>query len=174
MLLAHVGSVAGVERLGIPTSNMQDATQGFRTLWSNIVGQVTAFPSALAAGATWDPTMVYEYAVAVGAEFRAKGANVILGPSVNVHRVARNGRNGEYISGEDGALGAPLAAAYVRGVQSQGVACVVKHFVLNQQETNRNSASSNTTDRVLWEVCYVPAVHTARYPQPRARPRETL
>mgnify|MGYP002634965888 CR=1 FL=1 len=59
---------------------------------------------------------------------------VVLGPGVNVHRVPLNGRNAEYISGEEPALGAALAAAYVRGLQGVGVAAVAKHFALNQQE----------------------------------------
>lgn len=75
----------------------------------------------------------HRYARAIGTEFRRKGANVVLGPSVNVHRVPRNGRNGEYISGEDAQLGAPLTAAYVRGMQAVGVACTVKHWILNSQ-----------------------------------------
>ena len=74
---------------------------------------MTAFPSALAAAASWDPSLVFRWAAAIGAEFRAKGANVVLGPSVNVHRIPRGGRNGEYLSGEDPALGVPLADAYV-------------------------------------------------------------
>tara|TARA_B100000795_G_scaffold256769_1_gene229437 strand:- start:498 stop:800 length:303 start_codon:yes stop_codon:yes gene_type:complete len=66
----------------------------------------------------------------------------ITGPSVNVHRVARNGRNFEYLSGEDPYLGSQLVPAYVQGVQGAGVMAVTKHFALNQQETHRDSASS--------------------------------
>ena len=138
---------------------MQDAGQGFRTLYENNVGQVTSFRSALAAAATWDVTTVYRWARAIAAEFRSKGANVILGPSVNVHRVARNGRNGEYLSGEDPNLGSPLAAAYVRGAQSMGVACIVKHFLLNSQETNRNTQSSDASMRTIREV-YLPPLQS--------------
>ena len=87
--------------------------------------------------ATWDPALVLEFATALGEEFKGKGANVILGPSLNVHRVARNGRNFEYISGEDPYLGSQLVPAYVRGVHSTGVATVMKHYTLNQQETSR-------------------------------------
>ena len=81
----------------------------------------------------WDVELTRRFASALGSEFKRKGANVILGPSVNVHRIALNGRNAEYLSGEDGQLGAPLAAAYVQGVQSAGVGATVKHFVLNNQ-----------------------------------------
>ena len=152
----YVSQVRGIPRLGIPSTNMQDAGQGFRTVHSKQYGQVTSFPCQLAAAATWDVTLMYRYARAIGDEFNAKGANMILGPAVNVHRVARNGRNAEYLSGEDPALGAPMADAYVRGVQSAGVAAVVKHFVLNGQETNRGWESSDVSDRVLWEVYYPP------------------
>ena len=61
--------------------------------------QVTSWPSAIAVAASWDVTIAYSYAAAIGREFRAKGANVILGPSVNVHRTPFNGRNAEYLSG---------------------------------------------------------------------------
>ena len=155
-----VGNIRGVPRFGIPSQNAQDAGQGFRTSLATQVGQVTSFPCALSAAATWDPTLVYRYAAAIGREFRTKGANVILGPSVNVHRVAKGGRNAEYISGEDGALGGPLAAAYVRGVQSEGVAAVVKHWVLNSQETKREWGSSDASERTLMEV-YVPPFQAA-------------
>ena len=83
-------------------------------------------------------------------------ANVVLGPGVNVQRVPLNGRNAEYISGEEPSLGAALAAAYVRGVQSVGVAAVPKHFVLNQQETHRTDVDSTIDSRTLWEVYYPP------------------
>lgn len=152
----YVGSMYAIPRLGIPSIKMQDAGQGFRTIDARNVGRVTAWPCLLAVAATWDVTLTGRFAAALGSEFKAKGANVILGPSVNVHRIARNGRNAEYLSGEDPALGAALTAAYVRGVQSAGVAATAKHFVLNSQETNRNSASSDASDRALWEVYYPP------------------
>ena len=68
--------------------------------------------------------------------------SVVLGPGLNVQRVALNGRNAEYLSGEEPSLGARLAAAYVRGVQSEGVAAVAKHFVGNNQETDRTSTGN--------------------------------
>lgn len=67
----------------------------------------------------------------------AQGANVILGPSINVHRIARNGRNTEYLSGEEPLIGEVMAAEYVKGVQSMGVAAVPKHYILNSQEEHR-------------------------------------
>ncbi|KAL3892781.1 MAG: hypothetical protein SGPRY_014792 [Prymnesium sp.] len=135
----YIGNTLAVPRLGVPSINMQDASSGFRTIDQSIEGTVTQWPSMMALSASWDDQLTYDLAAAIGREFRLKGANVILGPGVNVQRVARNGRNAEYISGEEPALGARLATAYVRGVQSSKVAAVVKHFVLNNQETDRSS-----------------------------------
>ena len=152
----YVGSIAQIDRLGIPAVHMQDAGQGFRTQEADQTGQTTAWPSMLSVAATWDAALVRRWGEALGEEFRAKGANVILGPGVQVHRVPRGGRNAEYLSGEDPYLGALLVPSYVRGVQSKGVAAVAKHFALNSQETNRNTQSSDASDRTLWEVYYPP------------------
>lgn len=150
-----VGSILAVPRLGVPSINMQDAAQGFRTIDGRIVGRVTSWPCGLALGATWDLELTAAFGAALGREFRAKGANVVLGPSVNVHRVARNGRNAEYMGGEDATLAAELAGAWVRGVQGERVAAVAKHYMLNQQETNRFTSSSDPDERALREV-YLP------------------
>jgi beta-glucosidase len=153
---AYVGGTGAVNRLLVPSLQLQDAGQGFRTSKRVIVGRVTSWPCMLALAATWDVDLTRRYAEALGTEFKDKGANVILGPSLNVHRVARNGRNAEYLSGEEPYLGARLAAAYVEGVQSKGVAAVAKHFVLNSQESDRMSTSALASDRALFEVYYEP------------------
>ena len=158
----YIGNVPAVPRLGIPSITMQDGPQGFRTNDARLVGTVTCLPSQLAVGATWDRELTYAYARALGEEFRAKGANVILGPGLNLGRVARNGRAAEYMSGEDPNLGAVLGGEYVRGVQSAGVAAVAKHFVANTQETDRDTVNSVIRERALREVYYLPfeaAVH---------------
>lgn len=153
----YIGNILAIPRLGLPSINMQDAMQGFRTTDAEMIGQVTAWPCALALAATWDPNDVWEWSRGIGQEFVAKGANVILGPSVNVHRVARNGRNAEYLSGEDPTLGKVLAEAYVRGAQEgAGVAAVVKHFTLNHQETNRQKVDSHADEQTRWELYYPP------------------
>lgn len=157
----YIGNIPGNPRLGIPSLNMNDAAGGFSTTqFGALIGTVTCWPSLLAMAAAWDPKLVRQFAVALGQEFSGKGANAILGPSVNVHRIARGGRNFEYLSGEDPFLGARLTSAYVDGVQSQGVFAVVKHFVLNNQETNRDSESSNVDEKTLWEL-YYPPFHAA-------------
>eukprot|EP00928_Gymnodinium_smaydae_P063437 TRINITY_DN46_c1_g2_i1.p1 TRINITY_DN46_c1_g2~~TRINITY_DN46_c1_g2_i1.p1 ORF type:complete len:887 (-),score=95.81 TRINITY_DN46_c1_g2_i1:349-3009(-) len=152
----YTGNTPAIPRLGVPSLNMQDASWGFRPTWKEMVGTVTCWPSGLALGATWNPEAVQQAAVALGKEFSGKGANMILGPSVEVHRVARNGRNFEYISGEDPYLGAKLTEAYVKGVQSQGVASVIKHWAFNHQETHRKSQSSNVDEKTAWELYYGP------------------
>jgi len=153
----YVGNAYAIPRLGLPSINLHDAMQGFRTMDASTIGQVTSWPCALAIAATWNSSATWDWAKAIADEFAAKGANVVLGPSVNVHRVPRNGRNAEYISGEDPYLGKDLAAAYVRGVQEgAGLVSVVKHFVLNQQETNRQQVDSTVDERTLWEQYYPP------------------
>lgn len=152
----YVGNTPPVPRLGIPSLNMQDAAGGFRTYWTELVGTVTCWPSLLSMAATFDVDIMLKFAQALGAEFKGKGANVILGPSINVHRVARGGRNFEYLSGEDPYLGARLAEKYVAGVQSAGVMSVMKHFVFNNQETNRFTESSVVDDKTAWELYYPP------------------
>ncbi|CAE8717633.1 unnamed protein product, partial [Polarella glacialis] len=152
-----VGSILAVPRLGIPSIKMQDAEAGFRTIDKRMIGTVTSWPCALVLSASWDPQLTWKWAEAMGQEFRAKGANVALGPAVNVHRVPFNGRNAEYISGEDPALGESLVPAYVKGLQEgAGVAAVVKHFTLNQQETLRTTVNSQADARVRWEQYYPP------------------
>jgi len=119
-------------------------------------GSTTAWPSMLALASTWDADLVELVAAGIAQEFKGKGANVLLGPGVQVHRVALNGRNFEYISGDDPYLGAKLGRAYVRGVQSEGVMAVAKHFAFNEQETNRHTHSSNVDERTAWELYYPP------------------
>mmetsp|Transcript_47580 Transcript_47580/g.102555 ORF Transcript_47580/g.102555 Transcript_47580/m.102555 type:complete len:832 (-) Transcript_47580:8-2503(-) len=153
----YVGNILAITRLGIPSLRMQDAMQGFRTTDERMIGQVTAWPCALAVASSWSPKAVEDWAAALGNEFITKGANMVLGPSVNVHRVALNGRNAEYLSGEDPTLGKHLARSYVHGVQVRaGAGAVAKHFVLNQQETHRTSVNSVASQRVLWELYYPP------------------
>jgi len=152
----YVGNTPAVPELGIPSLNMQDATDGFRTYWTDLKGTVTVWPSILAMAATWDPTAVQDFAVAVGKEFRGKGANVILGPGVQVQRMARNGRSFEYLAGDDPYLGSKLSKAYVRGVQSQGVLAVMKHWVFNSQETNRGTENSVVDPKTARELYFPP------------------
>lgn len=153
----YVGNTLAVPRLGIPSLNLQDAGQGFRTVDERQVGQVTSWSCGLGLASAWDPSLVAEWASATADEFLAKGANVVLGPAVNVHRVARGGRNAEYLSGEDPFLGTKFAPPYVQGFQDKGMLAVMKHFALNNQENNRQIVNSIIPDaRTLFEVYYPP------------------
>jgi len=154
----YVGNSGAHERFAIPNLNMQDNGNGFRTMSKELIPEVTGWPCALAISSSWSEEDTERWAVALGKEFRAKGANVILGPGVNVHRVARGGRNAEYNSGESPYLGARLTPPYVQGVQSEQVLAVMKHFIGNSQETNRNSVDSIIDERTLWEVYYPPFI----------------
>eukprot|EP00439_Symbiodinium_sp_Y106_P014751 s2108_g2.t1 len=153
-----VGNTDPVPRKGIPSLNLQDNGQGYRTVQPVQIGQATSFPSTLAVAATWDESLGRAWGEALGKEFLTKGANVLLGPALNVHRVARGGRNVEYLSGESPYLGARLVKGYIEGVHSQNVLTVMKHFITNNQETNRNTVNSIVDDRTLWEVYYPPFV----------------
>ena len=147
---AYTGNVEGNTRLGIPPIHMNDGPQGFRD--SVYPGTSTQFPSGLALAASWDVSAVEAWGAAMGSEFRAKGANVQLGPGVCLARVPTNGRNFEYLSGEDPFLGFTLAGAAVRGIQSQGVIANAKHWVNNNQETNRTTVNEIVDERTRFEV----------------------
>jgi beta-glucosidase len=110
-------------------------------------------PSAL--GATWDGDLVYRVAAALGAEARSKGVDILLAPTVNLMRTPLGGRGFEFFA-EDPVLAAGLAAAYVRGVQSAGVAATVKHFVANDTETQRWTYDVRLSESVLRELYLVP------------------
>jgi beta-glucosidase len=115
----------------------------------------TCFPPAVALAAGWDPDLVRRVGEALGRETRAAGVSVLLGPGVNIKRSPLCGRNFEYFS-EDPFLAGRLAAAHVRGVQSQGVGTSLKHFAANNQETDRFRVSAEVDERTLREI-YLPA-----------------
>lgn len=152
----YVGNIPAIPRLGIPPLKMQDAGAGFRTTEAGTNGTTTEWPSLLALAATWDEQLVGEVAAAISAEFSGKGANIVLGPSINVHRSALGGRNFEYMSGEDPYLGSRMTRAYVKAMQEGGVMACAKHFAFNEQETNRMTENSVVDQRVAWELYYPP------------------
>jgi beta-glucosidase len=130
----------------------QQGPQGFR----GAAGTSTAFPAAITVAASWDPAVARAWGSAMGDEFYRKGANVQLGPGLCLARVPRNGRNFEYVSGEDPLLGYRMGAAVVRGIQSQGVVANAKHWVNNNQETDRHYISENVDERTQFELYYPP------------------
>ena len=147
-----------VPRAGIPAIKVTDGPNGARG--AGVSGTTSAcFPCGTALGAAWDPELVREIGAALGQEARSKGARALLAPTVNIHRHPLAGRNFECFS-EDPYLSARLAVAYVTGVQSQGVAATVKHFVCNDSEYQRMTISSEVGARALREI-YLPPFEAA-------------
>ena len=157
----------GVERLGIPEIHMSDGPHGVRAEiewdswkyagWTN--DSCTAFPALTCLAATFNPDLSYKYGVAIGEEARYRRKDILLGPGVNIYRTPLNGRNFEYM-GEDPFLASTMVVPYIKGVQTNGVAACVKHYVLNNQEVWRNHINVKLSDRALHEI-YLPAFKAA-------------
>ena len=146
--------IRAIPRLGIPQIRMADGPQGVRNDTRS-----TMFPCGIAAAAAWDRALVRDYGRALGQDCRARGVHILLGPGVNIYRSPLCGRNFEYY-GEDPYLAAETAAAYIEGMQAEGVMACVKHFVGNNQEWNRHHVSSDIDERTLHEI-YLPAFRKA-------------
>jgi beta-glucosidase len=147
----------GVERLGLPPIALSDGPHGLRRIrrtdsWG-AGGSVpaTCFPTASALSATWNTKLLHEVGMALGREAQALDVQVLLGPGINIKRSPLGGRNFEYFS-EDPLLSGRLAAAYINGVQSEGVGTSLKHFAVNSQETERMATSSDLDARTLHEI----------------------
>jgi beta-glucosidase len=145
----YTGNTLPNKRLGIPTLNMNDGPQGFR---ANTAGTTTQFPCSLCVAASFDVDTAYNWGRAMGEEFVAKGANIQLGPALNVERVPLDGRNFEYLSGEDPMLGYWLTYSVVKAIQSTGVMANAKHYINNNQEINRTTISANLDERTRMEI----------------------
>ncbi len=141
--IGSAGYVAGIPRLGIPALQESDAGLGVANPANVRPGdEATPSPSGLAVAATFDAALAERAGAMIGAEARAKGFNVLLGPGVNLTREPRNGRNFEY-AGEDPLLAGIIAGAEVRGIQSNRIVATLKHYALNAQETSRYLLSAN-------------------------------
>jgi beta-glucosidase len=152
---ASLWYTAQVERLGIPAIKVTDGPNGARG--DGFAGGITAacFPVGIALAATWNTELVERVGQALGQEAVTKGAQLLLAPTVNIHRSPLNGRNFECYS-EDPYLSARMAVAYIQGVQSQGVGACVKHYVCNDSEFERQSISSEVGERALREIYLLP------------------
>jgi beta-glucosidase len=139
-------STIAVPRLGIPKLIMADGPQGVRAH-----GPACSFPSGIALAATWDPKLAFLYGEALGREARARGIHIQLGPGVNIARTPLNGRNFEYF-GEDPFLTGELSSEWIRGLQIQGVAATVKHYVGNDTEWRRMEIESIMNEQTLREI----------------------
>ncbi|KAJ4155552.1 hypothetical protein LMH87_000791 [Akanthomyces muscarius] len=157
------GNIANVSRVGFPGMCLSDAGQGLRA-----TDFVSSFPSGIHVGASWNKDLTARRGAAMADEFKKKGVNVLLGPVVGpAWRVMLSGRNWEGFAA-DPYLSGSLAAQSVIGIQGQGVITSTKHFIANEQETNRNpsgdvqSVSSNIDDKTMHELYLWPfqdAVH---------------
>ncbi len=148
---SYAGNVTNNTRLGIPALNLQDGPAGV----GDGVQQVTAPPAPIALAASWDIGLARQYGALIGAEAHGKGVHVILGPVLNMARVPQGGRSFENF-GEDPFLSSAMAAADIQGIQSQGVIATAKHFVCNDQETDRGYENSIVDERTLQEIYYAP------------------
>ena len=142
-----------VERLGIPPTIFTDGPAGVRIDPNRDPEQrvATGFPVGTLIASSWDTDMVERMTAAMGNEVLEYGIDALLAPGMNIHRNPLCGRNFEYFS-EDPALSGKIAAAYVRGIQSNGVGSTVKHFVANNQETNRTGNDALISQRALREI----------------------
>ena len=147
-------STKAIERLNIPWVWVADGPHGLRrapaTNKAGYGDQVpaTCFPTASALAASWDLDLIYRVGQALGVECQANNVNVLLGPGVNIKRSVLAGRNFEFFS-EDPILSGELGAAFINGVQSQGVGTSLKHYVANNVETMRMYANSDMDTRSL-------------------------
>lgn len=150
---------AGVPRLGIRQLNMDDGPHGVReelewntwnpAKWTN--DYIVAFPSLTCLASTWNRDLSTAYGDAVSEEFAFRGKDIMLGPGVNIQRTPLNGRAFEYM-GEDPYLAGEMVVPYIKAAQANGIACCLKHFVLNDQETDRFGVNVNVSDRAMREI----------------------
>ncbi|REE82107.1 beta-glucosidase [Lutibacter oceani] len=157
----------GVERLGIPELKMADGPLGIReeisrNSWANAGWDndfATYYPAAGAVAATWNPELSYTFGNSVGQEARARDKDMLLSPAINIIRTPLGGRTYEYFT-EDPFLNKKLAVPFIIGLQDNDVMACVKHFAVNNQETNRGTVDVLVDERTLQEI-YLPAFKAA-------------
>ncbi|QUQ63827.1 beta-glucosidase family protein [Kutzneria sp. CA-103260] len=142
-------------KIGLRRILVSDGPSGVRgEVWDERSPSLN-LPSATALSSSWDPALARRYGAVAAAEARRKGVDVVLGPTINLHRSPLGGRHFEAFS-EDPVLTGDLAAAYVRGLQDNGVGATPKHYVANDYETERFTASSEVSERALRELYLLP------------------
>ncbi len=157
----------GIPRLNVPPLIMSDGPLGVRfdfedDMWkrkNEEICRCSWLISGTALASSWNTELAYETGNILGAEARGRGKDIILAPGINIHRTPLCGRNFEYMS-EDPYLTGTLAAKEIQGIQSNDVAACVKHFALNNQETDRMEVDVRVDERALYEI-YLPAFEAA-------------
>lgn len=145
-----------IERLGIPSWRLTDGPNGARGTRFGPAGvRAICVPSGAALAASWNTDLVEEVGALLGRETRARGARALLGPTINIQRSPLGGRTFECFS-EDPCLTGAMAAAYVRGVQSEGVIATAKHFAGNEAEFDRHMINTSVDERTLREIYLAP------------------
>ncbi|MHA2253924.1 MAG: beta-glucosidase [Candidatus Kariarchaeaceae archaeon] len=140
-----------IKRLGIKPFKMTDGPFGV-SMHSSLLRKNTRFPGGICLAASWNKTLAREFGIAVGEEARALGRYAIFAPGININRSPLNGRTFEYLS-EDPFLTKELAIPYVKGIQEEKkVAACIKHYVANNQETNRRTIDAQISERTLHEI----------------------
>ena len=159
----HYFTSEGIPAQGIAEMNYADGPFGIREemeplSWNPLhwsTDSATFFPTGSALAATWSTKLAYKYGTGMASEARLRGKDMILGPAINIQRIPTGGRTYEYLS-EDPYLSAQLSVGYTLGVQDNGVAVCIKHFALNNQETNRGSVNVIVSPRAMREIYLVP------------------
>ena len=163
----HYFTSEGVPAQGIAEMSYADGPFGIREemeplSWNPLhwsTDSATFFPTGSALAATWSEELAYLYGTGMAREARLRGKDMILGPAINIQRIPTGGRTYEYLS-EDPLLSSRLSVNYTKGVQDNGVAVCVKHFALNNQETNRGSVNVIVSPRAMREI-YLPPFEAA-------------